>query len=155
MVVCIVVVLWRCGVSVRNVPSASRMASELEDMCALSTTCAQKNPHKNASEPKLVRCVMRSSTRLCNILCAVYVSCIWCDDNINAVYRAITMNDWKCDQRQALSRPGTFLPVSFFFAALCLAYVWRIGRLWTRRSCVALSHSLFPNISQWSTKRSR
>ena len=54
------------------------MASELEDMCALSTTCAHKNPQKNASEPKLVRCVMRPRALLWNVLCAVYVSCIWC-----------------------------------------------------------------------------
>ena len=55
VVVYFVVVLWQCGVSVRNVP----YTHELEGMCALSTTCANKNPPKNAAEPKLVRCVMQ------------------------------------------------------------------------------------------------
>ena len=70
--------------------AASRMASELEDMCALSTTCTRKNPQKNASKPKLVRSVMRSRALLWNVTCAVYVSCIWCDVSENLL-RCITL----------------------------------------------------------------
>ena len=58
--------------------AASMMASELENMCALSTACTHKNIHKKASEPKLLRGVMGSRALLWIVLCAVYVSCIWC-----------------------------------------------------------------------------
>ena len=76
----------------RGTAAASRMASELEDMCALCTTCAHKNP-KNASEPKLVRCVMRSRALMGNVLCAVYVSCIWCavSENLYALHHTCCM----------------------------------------------------------------